>query len=73
MKRYEEQPDPKANQQQPEKSASTTTTRNENWLADAQKHMESIEGKNVKALVGMLYNRSKKFASKFKSFFLCDI
>ena len=48
-----------------DKPSNVHSTSNENWLSDAQAHMESVEGMEVKALIGKLYTRSKAHASKF--------
>ena len=62
MKRYVEVNDPEAKSVKP---SNTQSTSNENWLSDAQSRMESVENMEVLALVGKLYNLSKRFASKF--------
>jgi hypothetical protein len=66
MRRYVEVADPQARV----KTTTTTTTahtsltrKNENWLSEAQEVMESISGKEVKCLIGKLYNKSKKYAT----------
>ena len=61
MKRYAEVNDPEAKST---KQGSNQTTSNTNWLSDAQSIMESVEGMEVKALIGKLYGQSKKCASK---------
>mmetsp|Transcript_19833 Transcript_19833/g.25010 ORF Transcript_19833/g.25010 Transcript_19833/m.25010 type:complete len:109 (+) Transcript_19833:71-397(+) len=62
MKRYVEVNDPEAKSVKP---SNTLSTSNENWLSDAQARMESVENMEVLALVGKLFNLSKRFASKF--------
>jgi len=59
MKRYVEVNDPEAKSVKP---SNTLSSSNENWLSDAQSRMESVENMEVLALVGKLFNLSKRFA-----------
>ncbi len=64
IKRYVEVNDPEATKS--DKPSNVQSTSKEGWLLDAQAHMESAEGMEVQALIGILYSKAKKYAGKFR-------